>query len=43
MKFKLVNDAYNAWESWRPTNPSEEMIKNAIDSNENMSHSRGME
>ncbi len=43
VKFKLINDAYNAWETWTPTNPSEEMIKNAIDSNENMSHSRGME
>lgn len=42
-KFKRINDAYDAWESWKPTNPSEEMIKNAIDSNENMSYSTGME
>lgn len=41
--FKRINAAYDAWEAWKPTNPSEEMIKNAIDSNENMSHSRGLE
>jgi hypothetical protein len=28
-----INEAYDAWEGWNPTNPSEEMIKNAIDSN----------
>ena len=42
-KFKRINDARNAWEAWQPTNPSEEMIKNAIDSNENMSCSTGMD
>lgn len=31
-----INDAYDAWESWKPTNPSEKMIKNAIDSNEHL-------
>ena len=31
--FKKINDAYDAWDNWIPTNPSEEMIKNAIDSN----------
>ena len=31
--YMKINDAYDAWESWKPTNPSEEMIKNAIDSN----------
>jgi len=40
--FKSINHAYDAWESWKPTNPSEKMIKNAIDSNEHLS-SAGME
>jgi histone H3/H4 len=31
---KSITDAYDAWESWVPTNPSERMLKNAIDSNE---------
>ena len=37
-----INNACDAWESWKPTNPSEEMIKNAIDSNGNLS-SGGMD
>lgn len=36
-RFVKINDAYDAWEGWSPTNPSEAMIKNAIDSNGNMS------
>jgi hypothetical protein len=31
--YMKINEAYDAWEGWNPTNPSEEMIKNAIDSN----------
>ena len=33
---QAINQAYDAWEGWKPTNPSEEMIKNAIDSNEHI-------
>lgn len=33
---KSITDAYDAWESWVPTNPSERMLKNAIDSNEHL-------
>jgi len=36
-RFVKINDAYDAWDGWSPTNPSETMIKNAIDSNGNMS------
>lgn len=32
-KFLKINEAYDAWDSWEPTNPSEQLIKNAIDSN----------
>lgn len=32
-KFLKVNEAYDAWDSWTPTNPSEQILKNAIDSN----------
>ena len=35
-RFTKINDAYDAWDGWSPSNPSEEMIKNAIDSNGNM-------
>ena len=28
-----INEAYDSWDSWVPTNPTEEIIKNAIDSN----------
>lgn len=34
---KAITEAYDAWESWVPTNPSERMLKNAIDSNEHLS------
>lgn len=30
---RTITEAYDAWESWVPTNPSERMLKNAIDSN----------
>jgi hypothetical protein len=33
---KAITEAYDAWESWVPTNPSERMVKNAIDSNEHL-------
>src|SRR6056300_441416 len=28
-----INEAYDTWDEWVPTNPSEEILKNAIDSN----------
>lgn len=28
-----INEAYDTWDAWVPTNPSEEILKNAIDSN----------
>jgi hypothetical protein len=34
---KAITEAYDAWESWVPTNPSEQLLKNAIDSNEHLS------
>lgn len=33
---RSITEAYDAWESWVPTNPSEQMLKNAIDSNEHL-------
>ena len=33
---RAITEAYDAWESWVPTNPSEHMLKNAIDSNEHL-------
>jgi hypothetical protein len=36
VQMKEINQAYDAWDSWKPTNPSEAMIKNAIDSNEHI-------
>ena len=36
IQMKAINQAYDAWEGWKPANPSEEMIKNAIDSNEHI-------
>jgi histone H3/H4 len=33
---KAITESYDAWESWVPTNPSERMLKNAIDSNEHL-------
>jgi len=28
-----INEAFDTWDSWVPTNPTEELLKNAIDSN----------
>jgi len=35
-KFVLVNEAYDRWDAWIPQNPTEQMLKNAINSNEHM-------
>jgi histone H3/H4 len=40
-KFVKMNMAYDNWNTWEPKNPSERMLKNAIDSNEHI-RSRGM-
>jgi len=32
--FEAINDAYDAWDSWVPQSPVEELLKNAINSNE---------
>jgi len=32
-RFKAMNHAKDSWDTWVPTNPSEQLIKNAIDSN----------
>lgn len=37
--FKAMNEAYDAWDSWKPQSPVEELLKNAINSNE---HCGGM-
>lgn len=34
--FIQVNDAYDRWDSWVPQSPAEEMLKNAINSNEHL-------
>jgi hypothetical protein len=31
-----MNMAYDNWDAWEPKNPSELMLKNAIDSNEHI-------
>lgn len=41
-KFVKMNMAYDNWSSWEPKNPSEQLLKNAIDSNEHI-RSRGMD
>ena len=33
LKFIHINEAYDKWDSWQPQNPSEVMLKNAINSN----------
>ena len=38
---RAITEAYDAWDSWVPTNPSEELLKNTIDSNEHLA--RGMD
>mgnify|MGYP001197796218 CR=1 FL=1 len=35
-KFVKMNMAYDNWSTWEPINPSEVMLKNAIDSNEHI-------
>ena len=32
--FRRINEAYDRWEQWVPQSPVEEMLKNAINSNE---------
>ena len=34
LTFTRVNAAYDRWDEWEPQNPVEEMLKNAINSNE---------
>jgi len=34
--FRRINEAYDQWERWVPQSPVEEMLKNAIDSNEHI-------
>ena len=35
-RFVLMNECYDRWESWTPHSPVEEMLKNAINSNEHL-------
>jgi histone H3/H4 len=35
-RFILMNEAYDRWDSWVPQNPTERMLKNAINSNEHL-------
>ena len=35
-RFILMNQAYDRWESWVPQNPTEQLLKNAINSNEHL-------
>lgn len=39
---RAITEAYDAWDAWEPTNPSERMLKNAIDSNEHLT-GRGLD
>jgi hypothetical protein len=32
--FIMVNEAFDRWDNWVPQNPTEQMLKNAINSNE---------
>ena len=34
--FLRMNEAYDRWDEWQPQNPTEQMLKNAIDSNEHV-------
>jgi|TARA_B110000967_G_scaffold185469_1_gene205776 hypothetical protein len=34
--FISVNEAYDNWDEWVPQNPTEELLKNAVNSNEHM-------
>ena len=33
---RAITEAYESWKYWKPTNPSEQLLKNAIDSNEHL-------
>ena len=35
-KYILINEAYDRWDDWIPQNPTEQMLKNAINSNEHL-------
>jgi hypothetical protein len=35
-RFILMNQAYDRWDSWVPQNPTEQLLKNAINSNEHL-------
>lgn len=35
-KYTSMNDAYDGWNDWVPQNPTEELLKNAINSNEHL-------
>jgi|SRR6056300_1090808 hypothetical protein len=37
--YKDINAAYELWDDWKPSNPSEKILKNAIDSNEHITAS----
>ena len=34
--FLQVNEAFDRWDRWQPQNPTEQMLKNAINSNEHV-------
>ena len=34
--FTQMNEAFDRWDSWHPQNPTEQMLKNAINSNEHL-------
>ena len=34
--FIQVNEAYDRWDNWIPQNPTEKLLKNAVNSNEYM-------
>jgi hypothetical protein len=34
--FLQMNEAYDRWDTWVPQNPTEHMLKNAINSNEHL-------
>jgi hypothetical protein len=35
-QYILVNEAYDGWNEWIPQNPTEQLLKNTIDSNEHL-------
>ena len=34
--FLLMNEAYDRWDSWQPQTPTDQLLKNAINSNEHL-------